>query len=122
MRQLLALAAGAATAAIGAQVLGEYELAGVTAVVAGTVFGLVVSEVVVSVGRRQDLALALATAVLVAAGLVWAAWIWTGRHWSALRGGAWLAVGLGVAVALVWVAGPRVRDAERPGDGTSPDP
>ena len=122
MRQLLALAAGAATAALGAQILGEYELAGVTAVVAGTVFGLVVGEVVVTVGRRQDLALGVATAALVAAGLVWAAWIWTGRDWTSLPGGAWLAVGLGVVVALVSVAGRRLRDAERPGDGTSPDP
>lgn len=122
MRQLLALAAGAATAALGAHILGEYELAGATAVVAGTVFGLVVGEVVVAVGRRQDLVPALAAAPLVAAGLVWAAWIWTGRPWSALRGGAWLAVVIGVVVTVVWVAGPRLRDAERPGDGTSPDP
>lgn len=122
MRQLLALAAGAATAALGAQILGEYELAGATAVVAGTVFGLVVGEVVVTVGRRQDLVLALAAAAMAASGLVWAAWIWTGRPWSSPRGGAWVAAGIGVVVAMVWVAGPRLRDAERPGDGTSPDP
>ncbi len=116
MRPLLGLVAGAATAAVGALIVGEYRLGGVTAVAAGAVFGLVVGEVVVAAGGRQDLTMALATALVVTAGLVWAAWIWSGQPWSGLPGGALLAVATGVVVSLVWVTRLPVRAAERRGD------
>ena len=120
MRELLGVAAGAATAGVGALVVGEYNLAGVTGLVAGAVFGLVVAEVVVTVGRRQDLLMAVPTAVTVVAGLVWAAWIWTGRPWSRLPGGAVVAAVAGAVVSLGWVTGPKLRSVGRREDDTPP--
>ena len=122
MRPLVALAAGAATAALGALILGEYELGGVTAVVAGAVFGLVVAEVVVAVGRRQDLVVAVPSAALVAGGLCWAGWIWAGTAWAGPRRGTWLAMATGALVALAWVIGPKVRSSGPPADGSPPGP
>jgi hypothetical protein len=122
MRPVLALAAGALTAAFGALVLGEYELKGVTAGVAGAVFGLVVGEVVVTLGRRQDVVVGIASAVLAGAGLLWAAWIWSGRSWTGPPRGAWVAVGVGGVVALAWVSGLKVRSSGPPGDGSPPGP
>lgn len=122
MRPLVALVAGAATAAVGALFLGEYELEGVTAVVAGAVFGLVVGEVVVAVGRRQDLVVAVPSAALVAAGLCWAGWIWTGVAWAGPRRGTWVAMVTGAVVAAAWVTGPKVRSSAPPADGSRPGP
>ena len=121
-RPLLALAAAAATATLGAMIIGEYELRGLTAVVAGAVFGLVVGEVVVAVGRRQDLLVAVPSALLAGAGLLWAAWIWSGQPWRGVPAGAWTAVAIGALVTLVWVIGPKLREPARPGDGTLPGP
>ena len=120
MRELLGLAAGAAIAVVGALVVGEYNLSGVTGVVAGVVFGLLVAEVVVTVGRRQDLLVAVPTAAVVVAGLVWAAWIWSGQPWSRVSGGAVLAAVAGAVVSLAWVTGPKLRRAGRREDDTPP--
>src|SRR5687767_3656416 len=52
MRPALAVVAGAAVAAFGALILGEYEFRGTMPYVAGVLFGLVVAEAVVGVARR----------------------------------------------------------------------
>ncbi|MDP9071970.1 MAG: hypothetical protein M3N68_11980 [Actinomycetota bacterium] len=122
LRPLLGLAAAAATAAVGALFVGEYELRGLAAVVAGAVFGLVVGEVAVAVGRRQDLAVAVPSALLAGFGLLWAAWIWSGEPWKGVPAGAWTAVAIGVVVTLLWVTGPKLREPAPPGDGTPPEP
>jgi hypothetical protein len=121
MRELLGVAAGAATAAVGALFMGEYNLAGVTGVVAGVAFGLVVAEVVVTVSRRQDLLMAVPTAAMVVGGLVWAAWIWTGRPWARVPGGAVVAALAGAVVSVAWVTGPKLRSAGRREDDTPPE-
>ena len=113
-RPLLALVAGAATAALGAMILGEYALRGLTAIVTGVVFGLVVGEVVVAVGRRQDLVVAVPAALIAGAGLLWAAWIWSGRPWTAVPAGAWTAVGIAVVVTLAWVLAFKVTEPGPP--------
>jgi hypothetical protein len=121
-RPVLALAAASATAVVGALVVGEYELRGLPAVLAGTVFGLVVGEVTVAVGRRQDLIVGVPAAVMVGSALVWAAWIWSGQPWTGLPAGAWTAAGIGVVVTLVWVAGLKVREPGPPGGHNPPGP
>ena len=63
-RALLGLVLGAATAALGALILGEYEFTGTLPWVAGPLFGLVVGEVVVGVGRSHHVAVAAVAAVL----------------------------------------------------------
>ena len=114
MRHLLALLAGVAVAALGALILGEYELNGVMPVVAGVLFGLAVAEAVVAVGRDVRIALALAAAVFAAAGLVWSAWIAAGRDWDFVTGGRWSSAPIGAVAAALWVRSSGRREAGSP--------
>lgn len=111
MRRVLALLAGAATAAAGAVILGEYEFTGLTPVVAGVLFGVIVAEVVTAAGRRRDVVTALACGVLAAAGMVWAAWISSGHDWSYVPGVAWVGAAVAVAAAPLWIRNPGRRAA-----------
>lgn len=117
MRRVLALAAGALAAAVGAVILGEYELQGVTPFVAGILFGVIVAEVVTVAGRRHDLATTGGCAALAAAGMVWAAWISSGEDWSYVAGEAWFGVVLAAVAAGLWI-----RTPGRPGAGSRPAP
>ncbi|HET9444571.1 MAG TPA: hypothetical protein VFO65_14695 [Acidimicrobiales bacterium] len=101
-RPVLALIAGLATAALGAQFLGEQELVGTVAVVAGVLFGVVVAEVTISVARSPSPFLLVAVSLVSAAGLVWALWISTGHDLDYADASAWLGVGLGAVSAPVW--------------------
>ena len=119
MRQVLGLVAGAVAAAGGALILGEYELEGMTPVVAGVLFGLIVAEVVTAIGKRRDGTAALASAAIAAAGMTWAAWRSTGpdEHWSLVPGMAWVGVALGAVAALAWI-----RTPGRPAVRSRPEP
>ena len=79
------------TAVLGALILGEYEFTGTLPYVAGPLFGLVVGEVVVGVGRTHTVVAAAITSVLAFAGMVWAGWIDSSE-------------GLEPIATLVWVA------------------
>lgn len=118
MRLALSVVAGAAVAAFGALILGEYEFKGTMPYVAGPLFGLVVAEVVLAVARRATPPLAVAAAALSSAGLVWAAWISSGRDWDYVPSAAWAAVALGAAVALVRM----LRSSGRPTTDSRPSP
>ena len=113
MRLVLALVAGAATSALAALILGEYEMTGWTPYLCGIAFGLVVAEVVTSIGRRSGPALAVACAALAGGGMVWAAWISSGRDWSYVPGAVWVGVGLAVVAALLLAT----RPVHTPGKG-----
>ena len=97
---------GAAAAAVGAVILGEYELTGFTPVVAGILFGLIVAEVMTVAGRANDVTIVLVAALMSAAGMVWAAWISSGEDWDYVPGGAWVGVGLAAAAAALWLRTP----------------
>lgn len=119
MRPFLAGVACTLTAGLGALILGEYALVGLMALVAGGLFGLVVAEVGLAAGgRRGDPAtgtvVALAAPLTTALGLVWAAWISSGRDWSYLPTEAWAAVGVGALAARLWLRGPRRRATGSP--------
>ena len=114
VRLVLAAAAGAATAALGALILGEYAFTGLTPYLAGVFFGLVIAEIVLTVARGASRPLAAAAAVEAGLGLAWALWISIGgtapRH-EPVHPSGFVAVALGVAVAGTWVALPtRARD------------
>ena len=117
MRLVLALLAAAATAALGAVIIGEYQLAGLTGVIAGALFGLAVAEVVLTVSgpaARNALPVALgAAAVFTVAGLVWAAWISAGHDWGFVPAGLWIGVVVGAAVSPWWVRSGVQRGAAR---------
>jgi hypothetical protein len=116
MRQAVAVLAGAATAAVGALILGEYELKGVMALVAGALFGVAVAEVVVAVAKHPGLPVALTTGALAGAAMAWSGWIAAGRTWHFFGTARWVALGVSVVAAPLWI-----RSSGRRGPGTAPD-
>ena len=108
-RQAVAVLAGAATAALGALILGEYAFSGATPYVAGVLFGLAVAEVALTVARVGGRLLAVVAGAEAGLGLLWAAWISSGRGVAPIAGGGWAAVAVGAVVAAGWVAVPSRR-------------
>lgn len=123
MRLPLAILVAAAAAWLAAAILGEYELQGATAVVSGVMLALVIGELAVVVAGRRDVVLGVACAVLVAASIMWAAWIFSAHDWTFVPAGAWVGAALGAVTALFWVA-PRgvLRGSGRPEDDSPGGP
>ena len=115
MRQVVAVVLGALAAAAGGFVVGEYAFTGATPFVAGVLFGLVISEIVVTVARRHTVGLGLVSAVMAASGLVYAVWDDSGYGVRPIATTAWLGVALAAAVAGlrggVW---PAIRRSGKP--------
>ena len=103
MRFPFAVLAGAAVAALGAIILGEYEFVGFMPFVAGPLFGLAVAEALTWAGGERGVAPAVTAAALAAAGLLWAGWIDSGEGIDPMPALAWPAAGLG-ALAAGWRA------------------
>jgi hypothetical protein len=122
VRPALAVVVGAATAALGALILGEYEFKGTTPYVAGVLFGLVVAEAVLTVARRGRRRFAVAAAAESAGGLLWAAWISAGRDWDYVPAAAWVAVALGAVVAAARVVRAGLRSSGPPAVDSRPGP
>lgn len=99
-RTAVAIVLGAAVAAIGGLILGEYPFTGVTPYIAGVLFALVVAEVIVSVSRRSGIVTAVAAAVCTVGGLGWAVWISSGEGIDPIPIGGWMALVVGAVVAL----------------------
>src|SRR4051794_33123588 len=108
-RAILALVAAAVACALGALILGEYEFSGATPLGAGVLLGLVISEIVISIGARRSPVIGIVTAALVAGGLGWAAWVSSGEGLRPFPTGGWVAM----VVAAV-VAGTRTGGWRRP--------
>lgn len=122
MRRGLAILTGASVALLGAEILGEYDFKGLTAIVSGVIFGLVVAEVVVSVSKESGAAAAALAAALTAAGLLWVIWKTTGQghdRATPVPVEAWIAVLLGAAVAAVLSV---TRKRRRTAAGNRPEP
>lgn len=88
----MAVVAGAAVAAFGALIVGEYEFSGVVPVIAGLVLGLLVSEAVALGGQWRGWVPALFAGVAAALAILWGGWIDSGQ-------------GIGPYPALAWVGG-----------------
>jgi ABC-type cobalamin transport system permease subunit len=114
-RPLLGVAAGAAVAAAGALLLGEYNFSGWPIFAGCALLGLFVSEAVASAGRRRGLGAGVLSAVLAAAGLTWSAWISSGRDLSQLPSDGWVAVALGAFAAGLMALSPWRAGDNRPG-------
>lgn len=110
LRAVLGLVCGAAVAALGALILGEYEFTGALPLVAGPLFGLVVGEVVVGVGRARALAVAILAGGIAFGGVAWAGWIDSSEGIEPVKGMVWVSAALALVVALVrtlpWPARP----------------
>ena len=109
LRAVLGLAGGAATAALGALILGEYEFTGSLPWLAGPLFGYLVAEVVVGVGKDRSWTLAVVTAALAFGGVAWAGWIDSSEGVEPVKSLVWVAAGLAAVTALL-----RVPDLRRP--------
>lgn len=92
-------------AAIGALILGEYEFTGSLPFVAGPLFGLVVGEIVVGIGRARSLPVAAAAAAISFAGIAWAGWIDSSEGVEPVKALVWVAATLAAAGALVRIVG-----------------
>lgn len=87
--------------------LGEYEFTGTLPFAAGPMFGLVVAEVVVGVGRSRRLAVATVAAGVAFAGVAWAGWIDSTQGLEPVKDLVWVAAALAAATALVRTRGLR---------------
>jgi hypothetical protein len=107
LRLTLALAAAAVASVIGALILGEYEFTGATPIGAGVLFGLVISEIVISVGATRGPIVGVITAAMVAGALAWAGWVSSGEGLRAFPSGAWIAMVVGALAAGARTGVPR---------------
>jgi hypothetical protein len=107
MRLVLGLVLAVATAAFGALILGEYQLAGTTGVIAGVLFALAVAEVTLTAGGPAlsgRLAVAMVVVALSsAAGLAWAGCITTAHDWGLVPKGLWIGAALAVLLGPWWL-------------------
>jgi drug/metabolite transporter (DMT)-like permease len=94
---------GVAVAAVGALIIGEYQLGLLAGIAAGVVLGLAVAEAALMTAGERTLPVAVAGA-LAAAGfvaLVWAGWIDVHHRRESIPAGAWLgAIAAASVVAL----------------------
>ena len=104
-RALLGLGLAAAAAGLGALILGEYEFTGSLPWVAGLLFGLLIGELVVAVGRSRHLAVAVVAAALAFGGIAWAGWIDSTQGLEPVKGLVWVSASLAAGTALLRVAG-----------------
>ena len=99
MRLLLAVLCGVVVAAAGGLIMGEYPFRGFTPYIAGILFGLVVSELLVTVAGRESVVVGLVSALCAGGGLAYAVWDDSGYGVRPMAITAWVGVGIGVLVA-----------------------
>jgi len=99
MRLVLALVAAAVASAVGALILGEYEFSGATPIAAGVLFGLVISEIVIEIGRTRAPLIGVISAAMVALALAWAGYVSSGEGLRPFPTGAWVAMVCGALAA-----------------------
>ena len=117
LRAGLGVVCGAAVAALGALILGEYEFTGSLPFVAGPLFGLAVGEVVVGVGRTRALASGALAGAIAFGGIAWAGWIDANEGVEPVKGLVWVAAALAAAVAALRTTG--LRRGQAPDDLTA---
>lgn len=118
-----AVLAALLAAALGAVILGEYELAGVRPLLAGLLFGVAVAEIIATVAGpvEADPRLLAAAALIAEAGLVWATWISTGHELDLAGVSAWSGIVIGSVAAPLWLrSGGRRGGRSSTGPGPSP--
>jgi hypothetical protein len=99
VRAALGLVLGIAVAALGAKLLGEYQFEGAMPYGAGLLFGLVIGELVVEVGRNRSAFVAFVAGAASAGGLLWAGYIASGNGLEPLKTGVWIAAAIGFVAA-----------------------
>ena len=103
MRVVLGCIAAVAVGLLGGLIMGEYELRGVMALVAGVLFGVAVAEGAITVGKSSDWPLVIVSALSAGVGLTWAAWIDAGEEMRLIAGMRWAGSALALVSAGAWV-------------------
>lgn len=103
IRVLVAMTIGALVAAFGALFLGEYEFDETLPIAAGVLLGLVVAEIVVSVGRHRSWTMAGILALLVGVAVLLAGHL-DADDVEPVKVGAYASAGLGATAAAVRTA------------------
>ncbi|MDZ7674711.1 MAG: hypothetical protein U5K30_06565 [Acidimicrobiales bacterium] len=98
VRVLVAMVLGALVAAVGALFLGEYEFDELLPIVAGPLLGLIIAEIVVSVGQHRSATMAGILAVWAAAAVLLAGYLDTNLN-EPMKAGAYLSAGLAALAA-----------------------
>jgi hypothetical protein len=102
MRRPAAILAAVVVGAVGAVILGEYDLEGTTAIIGFPLFALAITEIAVAVAGALRWALPV-VAVVVAGALTWALWI-SFNHFRREQPPvlSWAMVVVAVVVCLAW--------------------
>lgn len=103
MSRIFPVLAGAAVAAFGALIVGEYDFSGAVPLIAGLVLGLVVSEAVALGGQWRGWLPAALAGALAGAGMLWGGWISSGQGIGPYPVLAWVGAGAAVIVAVLRV-------------------
>lgn len=122
MRLALAVAVAAVATSAGAVMLGEYELVGVMPYLAAVLFGLALAELTAALARQRSFVVAAVSGSLTGLGLIWAAWIQSGRDWAYVPGTTWIAAAAGAVASALWVRSSALRgSSSRPGSSPRRD-
>ena len=103
MRTVAALVAAALVAAVAALIVGEYGVAGWVTLMVGTVTGLVTGEIAASVARSRSWLIALVSGALAGLGVLWGAYLDSGRGVAPLGWEAAAAPALALVVTVLSV-------------------
>lgn len=113
LRVLGAMTLGAVVATLGALFLGEYEFDETLPIVAGPLLGLVIAEIVVSIGKVRAWGMAVMVAVGSGVAVLLAGWIDTNGV-EPIKTGAYLSAGMAALAAAAraapWGSGSRGGD------------
>jgi hypothetical protein len=103
VRVILGCVVAVLVAALGGLIMGEYELRGPMALLAGVLFGLAVAETAITIGRSSDWVLVAVAALAAFAGLTWAASIDAGDSLARIAVLRWIGSLLALVSAGWWV-------------------
>lgn len=103
IRVLVAMTVGALVAALGAVFLGEYEFDETLPIAAGALLGLIVAEIVVSLGRHRSWTMAGILAVLVGVAVILAGHL-DADGIEPVKPGAYASAALGASAAALRTA------------------
>ncbi|MBA2607519.1 MAG: hypothetical protein H0U92_01105 [Actinobacteria bacterium] len=103
MRVVIGALAAIFVALLGGLIIGEYQLLGAWALVAGVLFGLVVAEGTITVGKSSDWFVVIVAAVAAFGGYTWSAYIEAGDSFGRIAGLRWVGALLALVSAGWWV-------------------
>lgn len=114
MRVVIGAIAAIFVGLLGGLIMGEYQLLGVMALVAGVLFGLAIAEVAITAGKSSGWGLVTVAALSAFGGHTWAAYIEAGDSLSRVAGLRWVGSLLALVSAAWWVRSLGSRSVHNP--------